>query len=63
MKVREYTIMLEAVERGVRHGISRYNKHRDIPVADDLALVEDLVINVMHEISEYFIWEDISDEA
>lgn len=63
MKAREYIIMLEAVERGVLHGISRHNKHRDIPVAEDPALVEHIVTNVMHEISEYFIWEDVGDET
>lgn len=63
MKVREYTIMLEAVERGVVHGISRYNKHRDIPIGEDSEFIEDLVTHVMHEISEYFIWEDVNDEA
>jgi hypothetical protein len=63
MKVREYTVMLEAVERGVRHGLNRYNKHRDIPVGEDPDFVEDLVNAVMMEVSDYFIWEDVEDEA
>lgn len=63
MKAREYIIMCEAVERGVLSGIARYNKHRDIPVADDLGLTENIVTYVMHEIGEYFFWEDMGDEA
>ena len=63
MKAREYIIMCEAVERGVLNGIARYNKNRDIPVADDLGLTETIVTYVMQEVGDYFIWEDLNDEA
>jgi len=63
MKIREYIVMLEAVERGVHYGLTKYNKHRDIPVGDDPALAEDIIHAVMLEIGDYFIWEDLEDET
>ncbi|NBT75950.1 MAG: hypothetical protein EBT15_08255 [Betaproteobacteria bacterium] len=63
MKVREYTVMLEAVERGICNGLHRYNKHRDIPVGEGSELVEDLIQAVMLEVGDYFIWEDLEDET
>lgn len=63
MKAREYVIMLEAVEKGVFNGMSLYNKLRDIPISEEEELMTNIVHEVMHEISEYFIWEDMGDEA
>lgn len=56
MKPREYRLMEECVERGVRHGIARARKHDDDPGED--ALLEKIHQAVMLEICESWAFDD-----
>lgn len=52
MRVNEYRVLADAVENGVTRGVNRAYKHNDNP--DGPAFVDNIVINVLSEICEYF---------
>ena len=61
MKVKEYTVLSDCVERGVVSGIARAHKHTDTPTPET---VRDLVIvAVINEICEYFNFDDEPNSA
>lgn len=52
MKVNEYKVLTEAIERGISYGWNRAYKHTDNPTADAIKTqIEDAI---MQEICEYF---------
>lgn len=56
MKVREYVLLRECVEKGVQRGLHRAYKHSENPDHDQVcAQIENCV---MAEIIEYFIFPD-----
>jgi hypothetical protein len=56
MKVKEYTVLTDCVERGVAFGMSRAYKHSDTPTLDYIKRqIEDAVLV---EICEYFNFND-----
>jgi len=56
MKVKEYTVLTDCVERGVAFGMSRAYKHSDTPTLDYIKRqIEDAVLL---EISEYFNFDN-----
>lgn len=59
MRVNEYKLIEELIERGTRYGITRSFKHLDegqFPTEEHL--VENILNGVMVEISEYFIFDE-----
>jgi hypothetical protein len=60
MKVKEYTVLTDCVERGVAFGMSRAYKHSDTPELDYIKRqIEDAVLV---EICEYFDFKEEYDE-
>lgn len=60
MKVREYTLLSECVERGVQVGWTRAHKHTNTPSFDQLhSAITDAV---MLSVAEYFVFEDSYDD-
>ena len=56
MRVKEYTVLTDCVERGVAFGMARAYKHSDTPTPDYIKQqIEDAV---MLEIGEYFNFDD-----
>jgi hypothetical protein len=56
MRVKEYTVLADCVERGVNMGINRAYKHSDTPDTD--YIIQQITDAVMLEISEYFDFDD-----
>lgn len=56
MKVNEYKLMEEVVERGISSGWNRAYKHTDSPKEEDLK--EQIRYYVMLEICEYFTFNN-----
>ncbi len=60
MRVKEYPVLVDCVERGVAHGINRAYKHNDNPSHEFIKQqIEDAV---MSEICEYFNFEEEHNE-
>ena len=56
MKVKEYTVLSDCVERGITYGMNRAYKHSDTPTR---AYIEEQIANaVLFEINEYFNFDD-----
>jgi hypothetical protein len=56
MRVKEYSVLVDCVERGVVMGWNRAYKHSDTPTS---AYVHEQIADaVMLEISEYFTFDD-----
>jgi len=60
MKVREYIVMAECIERGVEYGYTRAYKHDDNPSEEFIK--ETIAQAVQNEICEYFIFDEQNDE-
>jgi hypothetical protein len=59
MRVKEYTVLTDCVERGVASGMARAYKHTDTPTLDYIKRqIEDAVLL---EICEYFDFDDESE--
>jgi hypothetical protein len=56
MRVKEYTVLVDCVERGVAMGMNRAYKHSDTPGADYIN--EQVADAVLFEICEYFNFDD-----
>ena len=56
MKVKEYTVLTDCVERGVAYGMSRAYKHSDTPSADYIN--QQITDAVLLEINEYFTFDN-----
>lgn len=56
MKVNEYFVLSDCVERGVEYGMSRAYKHTDFPTNEQIKIA--LIDAVLLEISEYFNFDD-----
>lgn len=57
MKVNEYKVISDCVERGVARGYAQAFKHDDAPSADAItATIESAVLN---ELCEYFMFEPV----
>jgi len=52
MKVKEYTVLMDCVERGITIGINRSHKYSDAPSDDEIKRA--LIDAVLLEICEYF---------
>jgi hypothetical protein len=59
MKVKEYTVLMDCVERGITMGISRSHKYNDNPSDEEIKSV--LVNAVMLEICEYFDFKAVDE--
>lgn len=59
MKAKDYKILKECIERGSVFGLSRAYKHNEQPEVDFVAqCIEEAVL---HEICEYFDFEDLDE--
>ena len=56
MKVKEYTVLVDCVERGVAMGMNRAYKYSETPTR--AYINEQIADAVMLEISEYFTFDD-----
>ena len=56
MKVKEYTVLSDCVERGVQLGMNRAYKRTDFPTNDQL--MSAMFDAVLSEICEYFDFDD-----
>lgn len=54
--VKEYSVMSECIERGIRYGILRAHKHSETPAPESLEYA--IHSAVMTEISEYFSFSE-----
>lgn len=52
MRVKEYTVLSDCVERGVAYGMNRAYKHNDTPTTEQISTA--VIDAVMLEIAEYF---------
>jgi len=59
MKVKEYTVLIDCVERGITMGISRSHKYSDNPSDEEIKSV--LVNAVLLEICEYFDFKEVDE--
>jgi hypothetical protein len=57
MRVKEYTVLVDCVERGVAYGMSRAYKYSDAPSEESIKSA--LIDAVLLEISEYFDFDNI----
>jgi hypothetical protein len=60
MKVKEYNVLTDCVERGVVLGWNRAYKHSDTPALDYIH--EQIADAVLLEISEYFNFDEVYQE-
>jgi hypothetical protein len=60
MQVKEYTVLVDCVERGVAMGMNRAYKHSDTPSHDHIN--SQIVNAVLVEISEYFNFKEEHNE-
>lgn len=56
MKAKEYTVLCEAIERGVSYGYMRAYKHNDNPSNEDVKIA--IQNAVLTEICEWFDFEE-----
>ena len=56
MRVKEYTVLVDCVERGVTLGWNRAYKHSDTPTTNYIH--EQITDAVLFEINEYFTFDD-----
>jgi len=56
MKVKEYTVLMDCVERGITMGINRSHKYNDNPSDEEIKSV--LIDAVLLEICEYFDFKE-----
>ena len=56
MQVKEYSVLVDCVERGVTFGIARAYKHTDTPTPDSIK--QQIADAVLLEICEYFTFDD-----
>ena len=56
MRVKEYTVLVDCVERGVAYGMNRAYKHTDTPASDYIK--QQITDAVLSEISEYFSFDN-----
>lgn len=61
MKVNEYKVLQDCIERGISIGYSRAFKHTDTP--SDQAIKSAIEDAVMLEICEYFEFDEVKDDA
>jgi hypothetical protein len=56
MKVKEYTVLVDCIERGVKYGMNRAYKYSETPTR---AYIEEQIADaVLLEISEYFTFDN-----
>jgi len=60
MQVKEYTVLVDCVERGVTFGMARAYKHSDTPTPDSIK--QQIADAVLLEISEYFNFKEEHNE-
>lgn len=60
MQVKEYTVLVDCVERGVTFGMARAYKHSDTPTPDSIK--QQIADAVLVEISEYFNFKEEHNE-
>jgi hypothetical protein len=60
MRVKEYTVLTDCVERGVAFGMSRAYKHSDTPSTEYIN--QQITDAVLSEICEYFDFKEEYDE-
>ncbi len=60
MRVKEYPVLVDCVERGVAHGINRAYKHTDNPSHEFIK--QQIADAVMSEICEYFNFKEEHNE-
>ena len=60
MQVKEYTVLVDCVERGVAFGMARAYKHTDTPTPDSIK--QQIADAVLVEISEYFNFKEEHNE-
>jgi hypothetical protein len=56
MRVKEYNVLVDCVERGVTHGMNRAYKHSDTPTPGYIN--EQVIDAVLLEICEYFDFDN-----
>jgi hypothetical protein len=56
MRIRAYSVLRRAVEEGVAYGWQRAHKHIDTPDAGTIE--EQIVTAVLHEVCQYFDFDD-----
>lgn len=61
MKVREWRVLSEAVERGVQYGVHRAYKHSEGSPPSE-SQIDTIIHNVMNEITEYFWFGEFEDD-
>ncbi len=61
MRVRAYDVFHRAVEEGISLGWHRAHKHTDTPGED--AIKDHMLTEVLNSVSEYFVFEDPSDDG
>lgn len=60
MKVNEYKVLTEAIERGISYGWNRAYKHTDNPTPDAVKTqIEDAVLQ---EVCEYFDFSGVEED-
>lgn len=60
MKVREYELLNDCVQRGVQMGWTRAHKHTDSPTQDHIQM--SILDAVMLSVAEYFIFDGDQEE-
>lgn len=60
MKVREYELLNDCVQRGVQMGWTRAHKHTDSPTPDHIQMA--ILDAVMLSVAEYFIFDGEQEE-
>lgn len=60
MQVKEYSVLVDCVERGVTFGMARAYKHTDTPTPDSIK--QQIADAVLVEISEYFNFKEEHNE-
>ena len=61
MRAREYNLLEECVERGLRSGWHKAHKHTDRPTPEQIW--ETQAGYVMSEVSAWFIFDEVRDES
>jgi hypothetical protein len=56
MRVKEYTVLTDCIERGVAYGMNRAYKHSDTPSTEYIN--QQITDAVLSEICEYFNFDD-----
>ena len=56
MKVKEYTVLVDCIERGIEYGMNRAFKHSETPTRAYIG--EQIADAVLLEISEYFTFDN-----